>query len=91
MRRNYTETQQKGHIPRLGLKVENVRSVIKYGAPKRIGCTTVEKDEKDPAERIHRRSKKYSHFILTYIGHRDIGKRIKGGCDHGSGKSQFLW
>jgi len=40
--RNSTETQQSGHAPRSGPEVKNGRSSAKDGAPKRLGCGTIQ-------------------------------------------------
>jgi len=42
--RNFTETQQLGHVPRAGPEVKNERSGAEDGATERLGCRTVKEE-----------------------------------------------
>jgi len=43
-RRETTETQQSGHVPRSGPEVKNGRSGADDGAPERLECGTVKEE-----------------------------------------------
>jgi len=50
--RNSTEAQQSGHAPMSGPEVKNGRSSAKYGAPKRLGCGTIQEEVSQILQRM---------------------------------------
>jgi len=61
-RNSMLETEQSGHAPRSGPEVKN-RSGVKDGAPKRLGCRTIQEEASQILQRVFAGAAPSSHLL----------------------------